>query len=104
MAVFRGKPLVLHEQNSVAGLVNKVLAQIAERVFCAFPGALAHSEWVGNPLRTEFLNVPGPQERFAGRTGPLRVLVVGGSLGAKALNTIVPQALALMDPKQSGPS
>ncbi len=96
MAVFRGKPLVLHEQNSVAGLVNKVLALIAERVFCAFPGALAHSEWVGNPLRTEFLNVPGPQERFEGRSGPLRVLVVGGSLGAKALNTVVPQALALI--------
>jgi UDP-N-acetylglucosamine--N-acetylmuramyl-(pentapeptide) pyrophosphoryl-undecaprenol N-acetylglucosamine transferase len=96
MAVFRGKPLVLHEQNSVAGLVNKVLAQIAERVYCAFPGALAHSEWVGNPLRTEFLNVPGPQERFDGRTGPLKVLVVGGSLGAKALNTVVPQALALI--------
>jgi UDP-N-acetylglucosamine--N-acetylmuramyl-(pentapeptide) pyrophosphoryl-undecaprenol N-acetylglucosamine transferase len=96
MAVFRGKPLVLHEQNSVAGLVNKVLAQVAERVFCAFPGALAHSEWVGNPLRTEFLNVPSPQERFAGRSGPLKVLVVGGSLGAKALNTVVPQALALI--------
>ncbi|TXH89892.1 MAG: undecaprenyldiphospho-muramoylpentapeptide beta-N-acetylglucosaminyltransferase [Rhodoferax sp.] len=100
MAVFRGKPLVLHEQNSVAGLVNKVLAQIAERVYCAFPGALAHSEWVGNPLRTEFLNVPGPQERFEGRTGPLKVLVVGGSLGAKALNTVVPQALALIPEDQ----
>ena len=100
MAVLRGKPLVLHEQHSVAGLVNKVLAQIAERVFTAFPGALAHSEWVGNPLRTEFLNVPGPQERLAGRTGPLRVLVVGGSLGAKALNTVVPQALALIPEAQ----
>jgi len=100
MAVFRGKPLVLHEQNSVAGLVNKVLAQIAERVFCAFPGALAHSEWVGNPLRSEFLNVPGPQERFTGRTGPLKVLVVGGSLGAKALNTVVPKALALIPEDQ----
>ena len=96
MAVFRGKPLVLHEQNSVAGLVNKLLAQIAERVYCAFPGALAHSEWVGNPLRTEFLNVPAPETRFAGRSGPLKVLVVGGSLGAKALNTVVPQALALI--------
>jgi UDP-N-acetylglucosamine--N-acetylmuramyl-(pentapeptide) pyrophosphoryl-undecaprenol N-acetylglucosamine transferase len=100
MAVFRGKPLVLHEQNSVAGLVNKVLAQIAERVYCAFPGALAHSEWVGNPLRAEFLNVPGPQERFAGRSGPLKVLVVGGSLGAKALNTVVPKALALIPEAQ----
>ena len=100
MAVLRGKPLVLHEQNSVAGLVNKLLAQIAERVYCAFPGALAHSEWVGNPLRTEFLNVPGPQERFEGRTGPLKLLVVGGSLGAKALNTVVPQALALIPEAQ----
>lgn len=100
MAVFRGKPLVLHEQNSVAGLVNKVLAQIAERVYTAFPGALPRSEWVGNPLRAEFLNIPGPLERFAGRTGVLKVLVVGGSLGAKALNTLVPQALALIPEAQ----
>lgn len=96
MASLWGKPLVLHEQNSVAGLANKVLAQVADRVFTAFPGVFKTGQWVGNPLRQGFTQQASPAERFAGRTGPLRVLVVGGSLGAKALNDIVPQALALM--------
>ncbi|ABM31419.1 undecaprenyldiphospho-muramoylpentapeptide beta-N-acetylglucosaminyltransferase [Paracidovorax citrulli] len=96
MAVLCGKPLVVHEQNSVAGLVNKVLAGVADRVFTAFPGALRKGAWVGNPLRTAFTRQADPQARFAGRGGPLRLLVVGGSLGAKALNDIVPQALALI--------
>ncbi|PUE42163.1 undecaprenyldiphospho-muramoylpentapeptide beta-N-acetylglucosaminyltransferase [Limnohabitans sp. Hippo3] len=96
MASLWGKPLVLHEQNSVAGLANKVLAQVADRVFTAFPGVFKTGQWVGNPLRQAFTQQASPAERFAGRTGPLRVLVVGGSLGAKALNDIVPQALALM--------
>jgi UDP-N-acetylglucosamine--N-acetylmuramyl-(pentapeptide) pyrophosphoryl-undecaprenol N-acetylglucosamine transferase len=100
MGVLCGKPLVLHEQNSVAGLANKVLAGVADRVFCAFPGVLPKAEWVGNPLRTEFLHQPTPEARFAGRSGPLRVLVVGGSLGARALNTVVPQALALIPAAQ----
>lgn len=96
MGVLAGKKLVLHEQNSVAGTANKVLAGMADRVFEAFPQALKKAQWVGNPLREAFLCQPEPAERFAGRTGPLKVLVVGGSLGAKALNEIVPQALALM--------
>lgn len=96
MGVLRGRPLVLHEQNSVAGLANKVLSGIADRVFTAFPNVFSKAEWVGNPLRAEFLRQPAPAERFAGRTGPLRLLVVGGSLGAKALNDTVPQALALL--------
>ena len=100
MAVLLGKPLVLHEQNSVAGMVNKILAQLADRVFTAFPNVLKNAEWVGNPLRTAFTQQAEPDVRFAGRTGPLRLLVVGGSLGAKALNSIVPQALALMPPEQ----
>lgn len=102
MASLWGKPLVLHEQNSVAGLANKVLAQVADRVFTAFPGVFKTGQWVGNPLRQGFTQQATPAERFAGRTGPLRVLVVGGSLGAKALNDIVPQALALM-PEASRP-
>ncbi len=102
MASLWGKPLVLHEQNSVAGLANKVLAQVADRVFTAFPGVFKTGQWVGNPLRQGFTQQASPAERFAGRTGPLRVLVVGGSLGAKALNDIVPQALALM-PEASRP-
>ncbi len=94
MAVLCGKPLVLHEQNSVAGMANKVLSGVADRVFSAFPNVLPKAEWVGNPMRAGFVNQPEPAHRFADRTGPLRVLVVGGSLGAQALNTVVPQALA----------
>ena len=100
MATLAGKPLILHEQNSVAGMANKVLANVASRVFCAFPNALPGAQWVGNPLRQAFLQHPPPAERFAGRSGPLRILVVGGSLGAKALNDTVPQALALIPPEQ----
>jgi UDP-N-acetylglucosamine--N-acetylmuramyl-(pentapeptide) pyrophosphoryl-undecaprenol N-acetylglucosamine transferase len=96
MAVLLGKPLVLHEQNSVAGMVNKVLASVADRVFTAFPNVLKNAEWIGNPLRPAFTQQAGPAERFAGRAGPLKLLVVGGSLGAKALNELVPQALALI--------
>ena len=96
MASLWGKPLVLHEQNSVPGLANRVLAQLADRVFTAFPGVFKTGHWVGNPLRREFLAQAQPAERFAGRTGPLRLLVVGGSLGAQALNDTVPQALSLM--------
>lgn len=96
MAVLAGKPLVLHEQNSVAGMANKVLAGIADRVFTAFPGVFPKGHWVGNPLRAPFLQQPSPSERFEQRSGPLRLLVVGGSLGAKALNDTVPRALALI--------
>lgn len=96
MSVLLGKPLVLHEQNSVAGMANKVLAGVADRVYTAFPGAMPKARWVGNPLREAFLQQPAPAQRFAGRSGPLKVLVVGGSLGAKALNEIVPKALALL--------
>lgn len=96
MGVLLGKSLVLHEQNSVPGLVNKVLAGVADRVFTAFPNVLPKSLWVGNPLRAPFLSQPGPAERFAGRSGRLKLLVVGGSLGARALNDTVPQALAMI--------
>jgi UDP-N-acetylglucosamine--N-acetylmuramyl-(pentapeptide) pyrophosphoryl-undecaprenol N-acetylglucosamine transferase len=100
MGVLLGKPLVLHEQNSVAGMANKVLSGVADRVFTAFPGVLKKAQWVGNPLRAGFTALPDPAQRFSGRAGPLRLLVVGGSLGAKALNDIVPQALALLPPEQ----
>ena len=100
MAVLAGKPLVLHEQNSVAGMANRVLAGVADRVFTAFPDVFKKAQWVGNPLRAAFTQQPGPVERFAGRSGPLRLLVVGGSLGARALNDTVPLALALMPAAQ----
>ncbi len=100
MGVLLGKPLVLHEQNSVAGMANKVLAGVADRVFTAFPQVMKNALWTGNPLRQAFLQQPDPEARFAGRTGPLRLLVVGGSLGAKALNEVVPLALALIPQAQ----
>ena len=99
MSVLLYKPLVLHEQNSVAGLSNKVLALVADRVFTAFPNAMKHGQWVGNPLRRAFVSQAEPAVRFAGRTGPLKLLVIGGSLGAKALNSVVPQALARIAPE-----
>lgn len=100
MAVLAGKPLVLHEQNSVPGMANKVLAGVADRIFTAFPGVFKKGQWVGNPLRAAFTQQADPRERFAGRSGPLKLLVVGGSLGARALNEIVPQALALIPAQQ----
>jgi UDP-N-acetylglucosamine--N-acetylmuramyl-(pentapeptide) pyrophosphoryl-undecaprenol N-acetylglucosamine transferase len=98
MSAMTGRPLVLHEQNSIAGLANKVLAKLAKRVLVAFPGALPHGEWTGNPIREELAHVAAPRARYAERSGPLRVLVVGGSLGAAALNEVVPRALALLAP------
>lgn len=100
MSVLLGKPLILHEQNSVAGLANKVLSTMADRVFTAFPGVLGKAEWIGNPLRPAFTRQPDPAVRFADRSGPLRLLVVGGSLGAVALNELVPTALALIPPER----
>jgi UDP-N-acetylglucosamine--N-acetylmuramyl-(pentapeptide) pyrophosphoryl-undecaprenol N-acetylglucosamine transferase len=96
MSVLLGKPLVLHEQNSVAGMANRILAGVADRVFTAFPDVFKKAAWVGNPLRPAFVQQPGPAERLGSRTGPLRLLVVGGSLGARALNETVPKALALI--------
>jgi UDP-N-acetylglucosamine--N-acetylmuramyl-(pentapeptide) pyrophosphoryl-undecaprenol N-acetylglucosamine transferase len=95
-------PLLLHEQNAAAGLANRVLARLARRVFTAFPSVMADAQWVGNPLREAFLQQPEPAVRFANRHGPLRVLVVGGSLGAQVLNQVVPRALAQL-PKAQRP-
>jgi UDP-N-acetylglucosamine--N-acetylmuramyl-(pentapeptide) pyrophosphoryl-undecaprenol N-acetylglucosamine transferase len=98
MAALLGRPLVIHEQNSVAGLANRVLASVADRVLCAFPGTLKGAVHTGNPVRPEIAAIAAPSERYAGRSGPLRILVVGGSLGATALNETVPKALALLPP------
>ena len=99
MASLLGRPLVLHEQNSVAGLANRVLAKVADRVLSGFPEVMDNAEWLGNPVRADITAVLPPTERYAGRSGPLRVLVVGGSLGAAALNQTVPQALARLEPE-----
>jgi UDP-N-acetylglucosamine--N-acetylmuramyl-(pentapeptide) pyrophosphoryl-undecaprenol N-acetylglucosamine transferase len=103
MGVVSGRPLVLHEQNAVAGMANQWLGKISDRIFSSFPNALPKGEWVGNPLRSEFLHQAEPAKRYAARTGPLRVVVMGGSLGAQAINTVLPQALALI-PVQDRPS
>ena len=96
MAAALARPFVLHEQNSVAGLANKVLARMADRILVAFPGALRNGEWTGNPVRRDIAQLPAPDQRFCDRSGSLKILVVGGSLGAQALNEIVPRALALI--------
>jgi UDP-N-acetylglucosamine--N-acetylmuramyl-(pentapeptide) pyrophosphoryl-undecaprenol N-acetylglucosamine transferase len=100
MASLLGKPLVVHEQNSVAGLTNKILSGVADRCLNAFPSNLAKSlpkgEWVGNPVRETLINMAEPTARYAARQGPLRLSIVGGSLGAVALNELVPQAMALI--------
>ncbi|MFD1123117.1 undecaprenyldiphospho-muramoylpentapeptide beta-N-acetylglucosaminyltransferase [Methylophilus flavus] len=97
MAKLAGVPLVIHEQNSVAGLTNKSLATIANRVLTGFPQALgSKGEMVGNPVREDITTLPVPEARFKEHQGELRILVVGGSLGAAALNTQLPKAFALL--------
>ena len=100
MAALFNRPLAIHEQNSVAGLANRVLAKIADRVLAGFPDAFAAQRgvWTGNPVRRDIAELPAPAQRYAGRSGPLRLTVIGGSLGAQALNSTVPQALALIPP------
>lgn len=101
MASLLARPLAVHEQNAIAGLTNRVLAAVADKAMTAFPEALTGAEWTGNPVRREIAALPAPEARFAGRQGPLKLLVVGGSLGAKALNDCVPQALARLEPRPS---
>lgn len=91
-------PLVVHEQNAIAGTTNKVLGRLAARRLEGFAGAFSgEAEWVGNPVREEFAALPEPALRYAGRRGPLRILVAGGSQGARALNQVAPAALARID-------
>lgn len=99
MASLLDRPLVIHEQNSVAGLANRVLARLADRVLVAFPDAFGSSGaviWTGNPVRNDIAALDAPEARYAGRSGRLKLLVIGGSLGARVLNEVVPQALALL--------
>jgi UDP-N-acetylglucosamine--N-acetylmuramyl-(pentapeptide) pyrophosphoryl-undecaprenol N-acetylglucosamine transferase len=105
MGVACGKPLLIHDANAIAGLANRILAYGADRILLGFPDALrgkhaAKVEWVGNPIREDIAALPPPEQRFAGRSGPLRVLVLGGSLGAAALNECLPAALALLPPAE----
>lgn len=96
-------PLIIHEQNAVAGMTNKALSKLAKKVLEAFQGAFKSglvTETVGNPVRGSILNLPEPEERFLNREGPLRLLVVGGSLGAKAINDLLPEVLADLPQEQ----
>lgn len=94
------RPLLVHEQNRVAGFTNRKLANIAARVMAGFADALPGAEWVGNPVRDAINTLAVPAERMSGRVGRPRLLVLGGSLGARALNLALPQALAQFPPEQ----
>jgi UDP-N-acetylglucosamine--N-acetylmuramyl-(pentapeptide) pyrophosphoryl-undecaprenol N-acetylglucosamine transferase len=94
VSALRSTPLVLHEQNAIAGMANRWLSRIAQRVLAGFPEALERAEVVGNPVRHDVAALADPQQRYETRSGPLRVLVLGGSLGATALNELLPKALA----------
>jgi len=100
MSVLLKRPLVLHEANSVAGSANRYLSKIASKTLTGFPETLPMGEWVGNPIRSEFKSITSPTERYSARTGSLTLLVVGGSLGAAALNETIPAALALIPAEQ----
>ncbi|WP_295881322.1 undecaprenyldiphospho-muramoylpentapeptide beta-N-acetylglucosaminyltransferase [uncultured Thiohalocapsa sp.] len=100
-AKLQGRALVIQEQNSVPGMTNLWLSRVADRVFEAFPGSFPGARRAidsGNPVRADIAALPPPAARLVGRSGPPRLLVVGGSLGAKALNETVPAALALLAP------
>ena len=101
MASLLNRPLAIHEQNSIAGLANRVLARLADRVLTGFPevfGASVAATWTGNPVRSDVAALAEPAQRYAARSGPLRLTVIGGSRGARALNETVPQALAQLPP------
>jgi len=99
MASLLARPLAVHEQNAIPGIANRVLARLADKVMVAFPATLANAEWTGNPVRAEIAAIAPPEARFARREGPLRLLVVGGSLGAQVLNELLPKAIALLKDK-----
>jgi UDP-N-acetylglucosamine--N-acetylmuramyl-(pentapeptide) pyrophosphoryl-undecaprenol N-acetylglucosamine transferase len=91
-----GLPLLVHEQNRAPGMTNRVLSKLARRTLSGFPGSFAQEEVAGNPVRAQIAAVVPPEQRFAGREGSLRLLVLGGSQGARALNDAVPAALAAL--------
>ena len=99
MASLLNKPLLIHEQNSVPGLANKILAKFADKVLLGFPNAIRNEKKIifsGNPVRKEISQLDMPDKRYAGRSGKLKLLIIGGSLGAQALNSIVPKMLKLI--------
>ncbi|MGC6481751.1 MAG: undecaprenyldiphospho-muramoylpentapeptide beta-N-acetylglucosaminyltransferase [Porticoccaceae bacterium] len=99
-AKLKGIPLVIHEQNSVAGTTNRLSAKMATCVMQGFPNTFNQGEHCGNPVRDEIAAIKPPLERFANRQGPMRLLVLGGSRGALAINQLIPQMLAKIEPQQ----
>jgi UDP-N-acetylglucosamine--N-acetylmuramyl-(pentapeptide) pyrophosphoryl-undecaprenol N-acetylglucosamine transferase len=100
MASLLGRPLVIHEQNAIAGTATRVLAQLADRVLTSFESAFGprvRALVTGNPIRSSLASTPHPKARFGERSGPMRVTVLGGSLGARALNETLPQVFAAFD-------
>ena len=95
-----GTPLVVHEQNRIPGLTNRFLARLAKTVLQAFDGTLPGARTVGNPVRASVAELPAPADRWADRSGPGRLLITGGSQGARALNTVLPEALARISPNR----
>ncbi|TVQ36108.1 MAG: undecaprenyldiphospho-muramoylpentapeptide beta-N-acetylglucosaminyltransferase [Wenzhouxiangella sp.] len=100
MARLMGIPLVLHEQNAIAGLTNRWLRPLAARIMTGFPDVLKRGEHCGNPVRADILALADPEKRYGTRSGPLRLLIIGGSLGAAAFARAVPAALALLPADQ----
>jgi UDP-N-acetylglucosamine--N-acetylmuramyl-(pentapeptide) pyrophosphoryl-undecaprenol N-acetylglucosamine transferase len=90
------RPLIVHEQNRAPGMTNRVLSRLASRVLCGFPESFVSvaNEIVGNPVRSDIAALPAPQVRFAEHGGAFRLLVLGGSQGARAINTVVPKVIA----------
>jgi UDP-N-acetylglucosamine--N-acetylmuramyl-(pentapeptide) pyrophosphoryl-undecaprenol N-acetylglucosamine transferase len=101
MGFIMRKPLIIHEQNAVLGLTNKILSPMSKIMFTGFPLQEKHknAKFIGNPVRKELLNIENPEKRFAERTGHKRILVVGGSQGSSALNSVVPAAINLIKNK-----
>lgn len=95
-ARFMRLPLIVHEQNRAPGMTNKILARVAGRVLAGFPGSFVGEEVVGNPVREDIAALSAPAVRFAGRSGPVRLLVLGGSQGARAMNQALPVVLAML--------
>jgi UDP-N-acetylglucosamine--N-acetylmuramyl-(pentapeptide) pyrophosphoryl-undecaprenol N-acetylglucosamine transferase len=89
-AWINGVPLIVHEQNSVPGVTNRILAHIAKKLLCGFENAFARGEWIGNPVRRDIAASASPVERFRNRSGAMRILVLGGSQGARSLNHVLP--------------
>ncbi len=102
MARLMGKPLCVHEQNAISGMTNRYLSRISTRLMQGFPGSFPEYRkpvTTGNPVRTDILQIPAPEQRLAARQHPIHLLVLGGSLGAQALNELVPQALSKLAPE-----